>query len=59
MIKIGGLIVALESHENHYGFDHPVIFKLGDKTLEFKDIRNSDCYPEIGTVIELEEKEDI
>lgn len=59
MTKIGGLIVALESHENHYGFDHPVYFKLGDKTLELKDIYNVDGYPEIGTVIELKEKEDI
>lgn len=59
MTKIGGLIVALESHENHYGFDHPVYFKLGDKTLELKDIRNADCYPESGTIIELKEKEDI
>lgn len=56
MTKIGGLIVALESHENHYGFDHPVYFKLGDKTLELKDIYNVDGYPEMGTIIKLEEK---
>ena len=55
MTKVGGLIVALETYEHHYGFDHPVHFKLGDKELEFKDIWENEEYPDIGTVIELKE----
>lgn len=54
MTKIGYLIDQLESHKNHYGWDHPVYFKLGDETLKLKDIHNNDSAPEIGTVIELE-----
>jgi hypothetical protein len=55
MTKVGGLIATLETYEHHYGFDHPVIFKLGDKTLQLKDIRNIEGYPENGTIIELKE----
>ena len=54
MIKIGYLIDQLESHKNHYGWDHPVIFKLGDETLVVKDIYNNESGPEIGTVIKLD-----
>lgn len=57
MSKIGYLIDQLESHKNHYGWDHPVIFKLGDETLMVKDIYNNDSGSEIGTVIKLEKKE--
>jgi hypothetical protein len=57
MTKVGGLIATLETYEHHYGFDHPVIFKLGDKTLQLKDICNIEGYPENGTIIELEKKE--
>lgn len=54
MMKVGYLMDQLESHKNHYGWDHPVIFKLGDETLMVKDIHNNESGPEIGTVIELE-----
>ena len=57
MSKIGYLIDQLESHKNHYGWDHPVIFKLGDETLMVTDIYNNDSGSEIGTVIKLEKKE--
>lgn len=61
-MKIGYLIDQLESHKNHYGWDHPVIFKLGDETLMVKDIYNQDSLigrlndsgSEIGTVIKLD-----
>ena len=57
MSKIGYLIDQLKSHKNHYGWDHPVIFKLGDETLMVTDIYNNESGPEIGTVIKLEKKE--
>jgi hypothetical protein len=59
MTKIGYLIDQLESHKNHYGWDHPVIFKLGDETLVVTDIFNNDSGSEIGTVIKFEKKGDI
>lgn len=58
-MKVGYLMDQLESHKNHYGWDHPVIFKLGDKTLMVTNIYNNESGEEMGTHIELKEKEDI
>lgn len=59
MMKVGYLMDQLESHKNHYGWDHPVIFKLGDKTLIVRDIYNNATLPEMGIIIKLEKKENI
>ena len=63
MIKIGWLLGVLESHKNHYGYDHPVYFKLdGGDVINIEDIYISDNeqFPDTGTVITLyEKKEDI
>ena len=58
-MKIGFLLEHASSIKNHYGWDHPVIFKLGDKTLMVKDIYNNESGPEMGTIIKLEEKDGI
>lgn len=55
-MKVGYLMDQLESHKNHYGWDHPVIFKLGDETLVVRDIYDNAFGPEMGTHIKLEKK---
>ena len=59
MIKIGQLIERLESYKNHYGYDHPVTFKVNGKTLDNPNIAiiENDTYPDMGTIIILKEKE--
>ena len=61
MIKIGWLIGILKSHLNHYGYDHPVYFKLdnGD-IINVEDIHISDneLFPNMGTVITIKEKKE-
>ena len=59
MIKLGQLIERLISYKNHYGYDHPVTFKVNGNTLNDPDmaIINNETYPEMGTIIILKEKD--
>lgn len=63
MIKLGWLLGALESHKNHYGYDHPVYFRLNNGNIinvEDIHISNNELFPDVGTVITIyEKKEDI
>lgn len=58
-MKIGYLLEHVSSIKNHYGWDHPVIFKLGDETLMVRDIYENATLPEMGTIIKLEKKDNV
>ena len=59
MTKLGLLIERLESYKNHYGYDHPVTFKVNGNTLNNPDIAiiENEMFPNMGTIIILKEKE--